>query len=663
MVPAPTVAGSVERAEASPTGMTQRLTDAPGAAVRPPWLAALAQGREPAWAPIVCAAAAAGGWLASTVGGPALLEAAFWLVAYLAGGGVSLVRTLRSLAARSLDVDLLMLLSAAGAAAIGEYAEGAVLLFLFSLSNALEARALRRTRDAIESLMELRPDSAQRLDETGSETTVAVDALTAGDRVRLRPGERVPVDAVVDAGATAVDEAAITGESMPIDKKEGDDVFAGSINVGGTVTLRVQRPAEDSTLARIIRLVEGAREAKAPTQRFIDRFEQGYTATVLFAATMAILLPWSLGTPFEDSFYRAMTLMVVASPCAVVISTPATILAALAHGARRGLLFKGGAALEELADLDVVAFDKTGTLTLGRPVVTGVHPFEDATTDRVLALAAAVETLSEHHLGRAIVDRARGDDLELPPAAGLRNVRGQGAVAQVAGAPVAVGRREFVQREIGLPLPGGSDLEAGGRTVVFVAGHGASGALVIEDQVRPGAAEALRSLAAVGVGRTLLLTGDNSEVAARVARELGIDAWRAGLMPEDKVAELRALTDSGLRVAMVGDGVNDAPALATASVGVAMGVTGTDAALETADLVLVRDELSLLAYAARLSRRARRLVRQNLAFACGVIALLVVTNLTHGLALPLGVLGHEGSTLIVVLNGLRILRPLPRVGP
>jgi Zn2+/Cd2+-exporting ATPase len=629
----------------------------------PTWVQALADGREPAWTPLACAAAGLLAFTAPRLGLPAPVEAVAWTAAYFAGGGVSLVRTVRSLARRKLDVDLLMLLSAIGAASIGEFAEGAVLLFLFSLSNALESRALRRTTRAIEALMDLRPDEATRISAGGAEERVPTDDLRPGDLVRLRPGERIPVDGVVAAGRTAVDQAAITGESMPVDKEEGEALLAGAINVGGTITMRVERPAADSTLARIIRLVEGAREAKAPTQRFIDRFEQGYAASVLVASAAAALLPLAFGTPFHDAFYRAMTLLVVASPCAVVISTPATILAALAHAARRGLLFKGGAPLEDLADIDVVALDKTGTLTLGRPVVTDVVPFADADAERMLALAAAVERLSEHHLARAVVEEAARRGIEAPVAENLRNVRGQGAVAEIEACRVAVGRREFAAREGGLALTPAAaalvdDLERAGKTVLFVAGCGLAGAIAVEDEIRPDAAAALAALGAVGIRSTLLLTGDHAGVAARVAAAVGIDAWRAGLMPEDKVAALRELTARGQRVVMVGDGVNDAPALASATVGVAMGVTGTDAALETADLVLVRDELGLLAYACRLARRARRIVRQNLAFACTVIAVLVVLNLTHGLALPLGVLGHEGSTILVVLNGLRVLRPL-----
>lgn len=642
-----------------------RRIRAPAPEPLPAWVEALATGREPGWTPLVCGLLTLIGWL-----GPRLVALPGWVWfgafagAYLAGGAFSLVRSVKSLAARRLDIDLLMLLSALGAAAIGEYAEGATLLFLFSLSNALEARALRRTTRAIESLMELRPDEAMRLSADGSERRVAVEELEIGDLVRVRPGGRIPVDGHVRSGHTAADQSAITGESLPAEKAPGDAVFAGTINVGGTVDIRMDKPSSESTLSRIITLVEEAREAKAPTQRFIDRFEQGYAATVIFAAVAATLVALAFGEGFRPAFYRAMTLLVVASPCAVVISTPATLLAALAHAARRGLLFKGGAPLELLATVDCVAFDKTGTITAGQARVTEVVPFAASDPDRVLAVAAAVEVLSEHHLGRAIVAAARSRGLELPRASGLENHRGVGAVAEVEGRRVAVGRLELV-REIGGLQPDGEEqaavdgLRAEGRTLVFVADRQIAGVIAIEDRVRPEAAAALRGLKAHGVRRTVLLTGDNEPVARRVAGQIGVDEYRAELMPEDKVGFIHAVSGRGGSVAMVGDGVNDAPALAAATVGIAMGVAGTDAALEVADLVLVRDRLDHLPYALRLAKRSLRIVRQNLAFACAVIAVLVVINLLHGLPLPIGVVAHEGSTLLVVLNGLRLLRPLP----
>jgi Cd2+/Zn2+-exporting ATPase len=616
----------------------------------PEWVEAIAEGREPVWTPIVCGVLTLLGWL-----GPSVLGLPNWLAqlafvgAYAAGGAFSVVRAVKSLAERRLDIDLLMLLSAAGAAMIGEVAEGAALLFLFSLSNALESRALRRTTREIESLMKLRPDEAMLLGPGGQEQRVPADRVEPGQVIRVRPGERIPVDGRVLSGHTAADQAAITGESAPVTKDPGDPVFSGTINAGGTVEITVERRASESTLARIIKLVEEAREAKAPTQRFIDRFEQGYAATVIFAALVAILVPLAFGQPFRPAFYRAMTLLVVASPCAVVISTPATILAALAHAARQGLLFKGGAPLEELADIDTVAFDKTGTLTGGRPVVTEVVPFGSSDAGRVLELAAAVERLSEHHLGKAVVEEAVSRGLEVPVATALRNRRGRGVVAQVEGEPVAVGRLELVAEQRG-PAPAVGerarveDLRLEG--------------LAIEDQVRAEAAPAVAQLKDLKIGSTLLLTGDNPQVAEKVATEVGVDRWQADLLPEEKVEIIRDLSRSGERVVMVGDGVNDAPALASATLGVAMGIAGTDAALEVADLVLVRDQLGQLPYAVRLARRSRRIVRQNLAFACAVIAVLVVINLVQGLPLPIGVIGHEGSTILVVLNGLRLLRPL-----
>ena len=635
----------------------------------PAWVQALADGKEPIWTPVVCGALALLGWLGpDLLGLPNWAEMLAFAGAYAAGGAFSLGRSIQSLKDRRLDIDLLMLLSALGAASIGEYAEGAALLFLFSLSNALETRALRRTTRAIESLMELRPDEAMLLAPDGSEKKVAAEELEPGQIVRIRPGERIPVDGQVVSGHTAADQAAITGESTPEPKGPGDRVFAGSINVGGTAEVSVERRASESTLARIIELVEEAREAKAPTQRFIDRFEQGYAATVIFAAAVAVVLPVALGEAFRPAFYRAMTLLVVASPCAVVISTPATILAALGHAARKGLLFKGGSPLEELASIDSFAFDKTGTLTGGHPVVTSVVPFGLSAADDVLRLAAAVERLSEHHLGRASVESAEAKNLSVPSARGLVNHRGRGAVAQVSGRDIAVGRLDFII-EMGGQAPDAQEmkqvelLQAEARTVVFLSGDGVSGALAIEDQVRPEARSAIEQLKRLGTDRTVMMTGDNPVVARRVAETVGVDDWNAEVMPEEKVTIVHAMMAKGERVAMVGDGVNDAPALAAATVGVAMGVSGTDAALETADLVLVRDELKLLPYAVRLARKSQRIVRQNLAFACAVIAILVVVNLLHGLALPIGVIGHEGSTILVVLNGLRLLRPLEDSGP
>ena len=631
----------------------------------PLWIEALAEGKEPTWTPLLCGLLVLFAWLGPTVVDvPSAVVALAYVGAYIAGGSLSLVRTLRSLARRSLDIDLLMLLSALGAAAIGEVAEGAILLFLFSLSNALESRALRRTTHEIEALMQLHPEEAFLIDASGVETRVEVEALTAGQIVMVRPGGRIPVDGRVVAGSSEVDQSAITGESIPVAKAPGESVLAGAINAGGTLGVKVVRPASESTLARIITLVEEAREAKAPTQRFIDRFEQGYAATVIFAAVVAVAVGIAFGETFRAATYRAMTLLVVASPCAVVISTPATILAALAHAARRGLLFKGGAPLEDLATVDCVAFDKTGTLTQGAPSVVEIVAGSGSSADEVLRMAAAVERLSEHHLARAVVAEAERRGLVLPRARGLQNSRGEGAVAEVEGRLVAVGRSGFVSRVAdeapsGLEAPTLQQLENRGLTLVHVASPDVVGVIGIDDAVREDAPLAIEKLRRIGIDRSVLLTGDNLRVAERVAEQVGVSEVRAELMPEDKVRYLNELDSEGLSAAMVGDGVNDAPALASARVGVAMGIAGTDVALETADLVLVRDHLEDLPYAIRLARRSLRVVRQNLAFACSVIAILVVVTLIRGLPLPIGVVGHEGSTLLVVLNGLRLLRALP----
>ncbi len=631
----------------------------------PAWIEALAKGKEPLWTPLACGFLILVGWLGPRIFGlPKEISLLCFAGAYVFGGALSVVRSVRSLSARRLDIDLLMLLSALGAAAIGEVAEGAVLLFLFSLSNALESRALRRTTHEIEALMKLHPEEALLLDPGGVETLVPVDSLRRGQTVLVRPGGRIPVDGSVVSGQSEVDQSAITGESIPVAKSAGDLVLAGSINSGGALEIRVEKPASESTLARIIALVEGAREAKAPTQRFIDRFEQGYAATVIFAAVAAVLLAMAFGESFRPAMYRAMTLLVVASPCAVVISTPATILAALAHAARRGLLFKGGAPLEDLATIDCVAFDKTGTLTEGAPTVVEVVAAPGSTPEEVLTLAAAVERLSEHHLARAIVDEAETRGLDSPRARGLKNSRGEGAVAEVEGHLVAVGRAGYVSK---FPDLAGSEVDASrmkelenrGLTLVHVAGSQVCGVIGIDDAAREDAVAAIRKLEMIGIDRTVLLTGDNRRVAERVANQVGVSEFQAELLPEDKVQYLNELNGEGHVVAMVGDGVNDAPALASARVGVAMGIAGTDVALETADLVLVRDRLEDLPYAVRLSRRSLEVVRQNLAFACAVIAVLVVITLIRGLPLPIGVVGHEGSTLLVVLNGLRLLRPLP----
>jgi Cd2+/Zn2+-exporting ATPase len=625
------------------------------------------------------------GLLTSQTQLPAWLPSLFYLIAYVAGGIFGVQASVESLRQRRVDVDLLMVLAALGAAVLGAPFEGAMLLFLFSLSNLLQDYALGRTRSAIQALMKLRPDQA--LLKVGQDAILRpIESLRIGDHILVRPGERVPLDGVVVEGESTVDESTLTGESMPVAKKAGAPVFAGTINQSGSLEVRVTKLAHESTIARLIKLVEEAQSEKAPTERFLDKFEQIYAMGVIgLTLLLAGMPPLLFGVPFADAAYRAITVMVVASPCALVISTPAAILSAIANGARRGILFKGGAHLEEAARLEVIAFDKTGTLTMGKPAVTDVTiipltAFAYATASRavrrdqeniLLALAAAVESKSEHPLARAIVETARHRGVTIPSATNFASTPGQGVRAHVAfmgGMDIAVGSLRYFD---GVRLHGleramceMERLQYEGKTAVLVAKLRANtsavvlGVIAVADVLRPSAPQVVERLHRLGIRRVVMLTGDNERVARAVARQAGVDEFHADLLPQDKVAIIKRLRTADGRpchVAMVGDGVNDAPALASASLGIAMGAAGTDVALETADVVLMSDDLRQIAYAIALSRQTRRVVIQNLIFAITVIAVLVAVALGLQLPLPLGVVGHEGSTVIVVLNGLRLL--------
>ncbi len=625
------------------------------------------------------------GLLTSQAEAPAWVSSLCYLIAYLAGGVFGVQAGLESLRQRRVDVDLLMVLAALGAVVLGAPFEGAMLLFLFSLSNVLQDYALGRTRSAIKALMKLRPDQA--LLKVGQEVVLRpIEVLRVGDHILVRPGERVPLDGVVVEGESTMDESSLTGESMPVAKSAGALVFAGTINQAGSLEVRVTKLARESTIARLIRLVEEAQSEKAPTERFLDKFEQIYALGVIgFTLLLAIVPPLIFGVALREAAYRAITVMVVASPCALIISTPAAILSAIANGARRGILFKGGAHLEEAARLEVVAFDKTGTLTIGKPTVTDVTivPLTAAgqTTalrrdqeNILLVLAAAVESKSEHPLARAIVETARHRGLAIPAATHFASLTGQGVRAHVAfmgGMDIAVGSLRYFD---GVRLHGleramceMERLQYEGKTAVLVAKLRANtsspqavvlGVIAIADVLRPSAPQVVERLHRLGIRRVVMLTGDNERVARAVARQAGVDEFHADLLPQDKVAIIKRLRTADGRpchVAMVGDGVNDAPALASASLGIAMGAAGTDVALETADVVLMSDDLRQIAYAIALSRQTRRVIIQNLIFAIAAIAVLVAVALGLQLPLPLGVVGHEGSTVLVVLNGLRLL--------
>ncbi|MBW8795380.1 MAG: heavy metal translocating P-type ATPase [Streptomyces sp.] len=597
-------------------------------------------------------------------GAPAWTWGPLYALTYAAGGWEPGWAGLRALREKTLDVDLLMVVAALGAAAIGQVMDGALLIVIFATSGALEALATARTADSVRGLLDLAPATATRQTATGEEETVAVGALTVGDLVLVRPGERVGADGRVLDGASDVDQATITGEPLPVAKEVGDEVFAGTLNGTGALRVRVERDAADSVIARIVRMVEAASETKAPTQLFIEKVEQRYSLGMVAATLAVFLVPIAFGAALTGSLLRAMTFMIVASPCAVVLATMPPLLSAIANAGRHGVLVKSAVVMERLGETDAVALDKTGTLTEGTPRVTDIRPLAGSGLDEkdLLRLAAAAEHPSEHPRARAAVDAARDKGLALPAAEDFASTPGVGVTATVDGREISVGAPVRLLAGAGDPrsaraLVVAGELEDDGRTAVVVTVDGApAGLLAIADRLRADAGATVSALTALIGAAPLLVTGDNQRAAARLAAEVGIDYVRAGLLPEHKVAAVRELQEVGRKVLVVGDGVNDAPALAAAHTGVAMGRAGSDLALETADAVIVRDELRTVPSVIALSRRARKLVVQNLVIAGLFIAGLVAWDLIGTLPLPLGVAGHEGSTVIVGLNGLRLLR-------
>lgn len=583
-----------------------------------------------------------------------------YLIAYLSGGFTATKDAATSLIKGKLNIDLLMVLSALAAAAVGEARDGAILLFLFQLAETLEDYAMGTTKRAVASLMNLRPDEARRLTNSGEET-VPVGELNVGDRVRVRAGERIPVDGRIEKGHAAVDQSTLTGESVPVDKAVGDDVFAGTVNENGTLEVSVQTEPEGSTLARMIDLVTEAQAAKAPSERISDWFGQRYTLGVLVGSVMALLAFGFLGPSWDDAFYKTATLLVVASPCAVVISVPASVLSALAAAAKRGVLFKGGGALEAFGRVDTFAFDKTGTLTTGKMTLTSVHAFNDD-EQTVLTRLASLESHSDHPLAVAIIEGAHDRGLTLTEPESVSTNSGSGVEGTVDGVSLWAGNPTMAQqRHVTVDARHTSIIDTftgRGETAVLI-GDEASvlGVVGIKDLSREDAAMALRALRSGGVDQLVMLTGDHPNVAASVAKKIGLKDHEvhAELLPEQKVERVRSLQEDGQHVAFVGDGVNDAAALATADVGIAMGVSGSDVALETADVALLSNDLTRIPEAHQLAKRAQRIVRQNLAFALGVMGIMVVWTLVGDLPLPLGVLGHEGGTILVVANGLRLL--------
>ncbi|WP_445249858.1 heavy metal translocating P-type ATPase [Microcoleus sp. OTE_8_concoct_300] len=584
--------------------------------------------------------------------------------AYVIGGYSSTREGLTTLfQEHELDVDLLMIVAALGAASLGlwrqEYhliVDGAVLILIFAISGALEGYAMQRTERSIRSLMSLTADTA-RVVMYGGERFVAIDKLKIGDYILVKPGEIIPTDAIIIEGYSAIDQASITGESMPVEKTSGDEVYAGTINGVGALKLEVHKTPESSLIQRVIRLVQEAQTAAPPSQMFVEKFERGYAKLIVgLGVLLATLPPFVLGWNWEETIYRALIFLVVASPCALMASIMPALLSGIANGARQGILFKSGAQLEMIGKVRAIAFDKTGTLTTGKPEVIQIVPAAGYTETEVLQLAAALEAHSEHAIASSIVSAAQQQQLQLSTATDVQAKIGQGIVGKVNNQIIAIGKAEFVEATSELAQIS-QQLQAEGKTVVWVAkGEQLLGIIAVADTLRPEAAATVKRLQKLGVEHIIMLTGDNEQTAQHIARQLGIKEVYAELLPEDKVQAIKQLQTQYQTVAMVGDGINDAPALAQASVGIAMGISGSDVALETADIVLMADKLEQLAKAISLGRRAQNVVKQNIVFALSCIVLLLAANFFGNITMPFGVIGHEGSTVIVTLSGLRLLR-------
>jgi len=600
------------------------------------------------------------GWLLEHFANVSLqLSLPFYLAAYLLGGYEPVYHAWHSLRKKEFDTDLLMVLAALGAASLGDYAEGALLLFLFSLGHTLEHRALDRARNAVRALADLTPKTAL-VRRPDMNVTLAVENLSLDDIVIVRPGERVPVDGVVSAGNSGVDQSPVTGESIPVAKQSGDQVFAGSINGNGALDIRVNRLAKDSTLARVMKMVEQAQAQKSPTQQITEKFTSIFVPVILLLDLALIVVPPLLGVPFSESFLRAMTLLVATSPCALALGTPAAILAGVAQAARSGVLIKGGAHLENLGRVQAIAFDKTGTLTQGKPQVTDIIALQGRDEVDILRLAAAVESQSNHPLAQAVANTARDRELALPEIAQVKSLTGMGIQADWNGEQILVGSLKLFESNQSLVPEALMErlgvFEAQGKTTLLLGLSGeAIGLIALADVIRPNAAAAVKRLQQLGIGKTIMLSGDNSRTAAAIAGEIGIDNFQAELMPEDKLDAVRSLVKDHEIIAMVGDGINDAPALAHASVGIAMGGAGTDAALESADVALMSSDLGQLPFAIGLGRAARRIIRQNLVIAISVIVILAALGLAGAAGIGIAIIVHEGSTLVVVLNALRLL--------
>ena len=584
----------------------------------------------------------------------------FYFAAYMFGGIDAFCHAINALKERHFGIDLLMVAASIGAAFLAKFSEGALLLFLFGLGHALEERALDKARKAISNLAELAPKTAIVKDADG-ESEQAVDDLKLGTIIIVKPGMRIPVDGEVVAGKSTANESAITGESVPVDKELGSPVFAGGINGDGSLEVRVTSLSDDTMLARVVSMVEKAQTQKSSTQRITEKFSQVFVPLILIGAISMVLLLLLFGTPFRDAFLRGMVLLVAASPCALALGPPSAVLAGIARAARNGVLIKGGIHLENLGKAQAVAFDKTGTLTTGKPKVTDIISIGEMDVDSWLRMAAAAESRSAHPIARAVAEVATKRGLKLPEVGEVESMTGRGIRAKVSGTTVWVGNlklyhdaRMKIQASVQAQI---AKLEEKGKTIMLTAiGRQPVGIIGVADAMRPELKTVVTELKQIGVGHTVMLTGDNPRVASYIAHKAGIAEYKASLLPEDKVTIMRQLLRSHDKVVMVGDGINDAPALAHATTGIAMGSAGTDLALETADAALMADDLSKLPFAIALGRTTRRIISQNLYIALAVISGLVVSTIFGLATIGIAIILHEGSTILVVLNSLRLLK-------
>ena len=597
----------------------------------------------------------------STQNAPQTLITLSYILTYIAGGITATNEALNTLfKERSLDIDLLMVLAALAAAAVGETRDGAILLFLFSLAGTLEDYAMGRTKNAVMSLMDLRPDTANVLQNDNTTTEIPVEHIKPGQIILVKAGERIPIDGTITKGTTTIDQSTITGESTPVDKTPGDDVYAATVNTYGVIQIKATKPASESTLARMIELVTEAQSQKAPSQRISDWFGQRYTILVLTGTALALIIFLLINTPLNEALYKAATLLVVASPCAVVISVPAAILSGLAAAARGGVLFKGGTALEEFAKINIIALDKTGTLTQGNPTITDITPI-NTTEQTLLATASALEAQSEHPIAQNIVTTTNQKNIPHPTATNVQTIPGHGVTGTINNQSAWAGNKKLAQQQ-NTPIPPNAQTilkqyEQQGKTTVLIGTNNTLlGIIALADTLRPNAKQALTQLQKTGITQIIMLTGDNQASATHIANQLNITPQNthANLLPQDKLELVNKLKEQG-NVAFVGDGVNDAAALAAANVGIAMGTAGSDVAIETADIALLSDDLTKLSATRTLAKRTIRILKQNLFLALTAMVVMVTITLFAHLPLSIGVLGHEGGTIVVVFNGLRLL--------